>query len=141
MSDCCASNTGLPTIATCPINGKPYSQVSRRTVLHQVRQPWQQTLTAQSYYFCDDPDCDVVYFGNDQQMILRDAIRENVGQKSTAADKPICYCFDIRLTDIQTPATVSRLKNFVTEHTRNAVCDCEIRNPSGKCCLRDFPHN
>lgn len=141
MSDCCASDTGHPSVAICPVNGKHYSQVSQRTVLHQIRQSWQQNLTAQSYYFCDDPDCNVVYFGNDQQMILRDDMREVVGQKSTASDKPICYCFDIRLTDIQTPATARRLKNFVTEHTRNAVCDCEIRNPSGKCCLRDFPHN
>lgn len=141
MSDCCATNTNLPPVAACPVNGKGYSQVSRRTVLHQVRQPWQQNLTAQSYYFCDDPDCDVVYFDNDQQVILRDAIRQVVGQKSTAVDKPICYCFDIRLTDLQTQAKSSRLKTFIIDHTRNTDCDCEVRNPSGKCCLRDFPQN
>lgn len=141
MSDCCNSNTSLPPVAVCPVNGQQYSAVSLRTVLHQIRQPWQQRLTAQRYYFCDDPDCEVVYFGNDQHVILRHQLRQIVGQKSTAPDKPICYCFDIRLTDILTQPHAAGLKSYVTAHTGNAVCDCEIRNPSGKCCLRDFPRN
>ncbi len=26
-----------------------------------------------------------------------------------------------------------------TEKTNNCICACETRNPSGKCCLKDFP--
>lgn len=107
--------------------------------MHQVRQPWRRNLTAQSYYFCDDPNCDVVYFGNDQQVILRSEIRQAVGQKSIAPDKPVCYCFDIRLRDLQTERDQNALKAFVIEQTKTSACDCEIRNPAGKCCLRDFP--
>jgi len=117
-----------------------YPQISCRAVLHQIRQPWRRDLTAQQYYFCDDPNCEVVYFGDNQQVFLQNDLRQPVGQKSTAPDKPVCYCFDIRLTDLQTDNDRIRLKSFVTEQTRSSACDCEIRNPSGKCCLRDFPN-
>jgi hypothetical protein len=52
----------------------------------------------------------VVYFGNDQQVFLRSEVRQTVGQKSTAPDKPVCYCFDILLTDLQTERDQITLK-------------------------------
>lgn len=139
MTLCCTSSNNTHSKAACPVNGQLYPQIRRRTVLHQIRQPWQQALTAEHYYFCDDPNCDVVYFSNDQQIIVQSELRQPVGQKSTAADKPVCYCFDILLADLQTARDQIALKAFITEQTKNSACDCEIRNPSGKCCLKDFP--
>lgn len=130
---------GTPNQATCPLNGQAYSQVNLRTVLHHVVKPWQRELSSQAYYFCDDPDCEVVYFGDDQQLIRQDALRLTVGQKSLSPDRHICYCFDIRLSDLLSENSTVRLKSFVTEKTRSSTCDCEIRNPSGRCCLKDFP--
>ncbi len=138
MTHCCSNNNNAAK-AICPVNGQPYARVSRRTVMHQISQPWQRDLTAAHYYFCDDPDCDVVYFGTDAQVILRTELRQDVGQKSTLPDRAVCYCFEILLTDLQTTQNLVRLKKFVTEQTRNATCDCETRNPSGKCCLQNFP--
>jgi hypothetical protein len=140
MTQCCATNDCLPPHATCPVNGQLYAQMNRRTVLHQVRQPWRRDLSAQYYYFCDDLNCEVVNFGNNQQVILQHEIRQPVGQKSTAPDKPVCYCFDIQLADLQTDSDKIRLKTFVTEQTKTSACDCDIRSPSGKCCLRNFPN-
>ncbi len=139
MTHCCTSTGRGHDKAVCPRNGQSYAKVSHRTVLHQVRQPWQRVLTAQHYYFCDDPNCEVVYFDDQQQTILQHEVRQEVGQKSTAPDKPVCYCFDIRLADLQNECERNRLKTYITEQTRSSICDCEIRNPSGKCCLRDFP--
>ena len=135
-----SNNIGITSKAVCPVNGQTYSQISRRTVLHQVRKPWQRKLTAQNYYYCDDPNCDVVYFGNDRQVILQDELRQSVGQKSFAPDRPLCYCFDILMSDLQTEQEQDILKTFVAEKTKDSACDCEIRNPSGKCCLKDFPN-
>jgi len=140
MTHWCTTNSSIHGKAVCPINGQLYPQVSRRTVLHQIRQPWRRNLTAQQYYFCDDPNCEVVYFGDNQQIFLQNDLRQTVGQKSNATDKSVCYCFDIRLTDLHTDNDHIRLKSFVTQQTRSSTCDCEIRNPSGKCCLRDFPN-
>lgn len=141
MTHCCSTSNSPPPRAACPANGQYYPQVSLRTVLHHVTKPWQRELSSQAYYFCDDPDCEVVYFGDDQQLIRKDALRLTVSQKSRASDRHICYCFDIRLTDLLSGNNSVKLKSFVTEKTRSSTCDCEIRNPSGRCCLKDFPGN
>lgn len=139
MTHCCSNNSDIPAKAFCPVNGRFYSQVSRHTVLHQVRKPWQRDLTAQKYYYCDDPNCDVVYFGNNRQVILQNELRQSVGQKSFAPDRPVCYCFDILMSDLTSEQEHDALKTFVAKQTKQSACDCEIRNPSGKCCLKDFP--
>jgi hypothetical protein len=143
MTNCSSTSTrnDTPKQAVCPLNGQAYSQVSLRTVLHHVTKPWQHELRSQAYYFCDDPDCEVVYFGNDQQLIRQNELRLTVGQKSHSPDKHICYCFDIRMTDLQGGGDHEKLKTFVIEQTRDSTCDCEIRNPSGRCCLKDFPRD
>lgn len=136
MSTC----TNTPTAnrsSICPINGKRYAAVTRKTVLHHIRSPWSRDLPQQDYFFCTDADCEVVYFGEDNSQLLRNALRESVGQKSDHPHRTICYCFDIKLSDIQRKP--QQCKQFVVEQTRHSQCDCQVRNPSGKCCLKDFP--
>jgi hypothetical protein len=143
MTDCCtntASDRTPPKTAVCPRNGRAYAGVERRTVLHHVHQPWTRRLAHQGYYFCDDPNCDVVYFGEDNSLLMRDDLRGTVGQKSQDPDKTLCYCFDINAADIQTEDVHALARAFVIEQTRNATCDCTVRNPSGRCCLKDFPN-
>ncbi len=142
MTDCCAHSAcdrTPPKTAVCSRNGRRYTGVALRTVLHHVRQPWARALTEQAYYFCDDPDCDVVYFGDDQSLLMRADLRHAVGQKSISPDKTLCYCFDIDTSSLLTREEQVRARAFVIEQTRNANCDCEIRNPSGRCCLKNFP--
>lgn len=91
----------------------------------------------QQYFFCSDDDCNVVYFAEDNSRVLRNELRESVGQKSKHSQRTICYCFDIKLSDIERDP--QKYKQFVIEQTKQSQCNCEIRNPSGKCCLKDFP--
>lgn len=128
-----------PRKATCPANGRNYSSVDIKTILHQAKKPWQLELPDQGYYFCDDPECDVVYFGEDQRTLVRNDLRIVVGQKSRGQDKTLCYCFDVQSSDLTSDATLQQSKSFVIEQTRQSACDCGIRNPSGRCCLKDFP--
>lgn len=142
MTNCCtssASDRTPPRNAVCPRNGNSYSAVDLRTVLHHVRTPWQSSLPAQAYYFCDDPACDVVYFGADRRLITRADLRTDVGQKSQADDRAICYCFDVKAADLRSAEGRALTRAFVIDQTRQATCDCEVLNPSGRCCLKDFP--
>ena len=135
------NKTTSPRKAICPINGLGYSRVKARTILHQIKKPWQLNLLYQNYYFCDDPACDVVYFGEDKSTLARNDLRITVGQKSQALDKTLCYCFDIQFSDLNAEKARVKAKTFVVEQTKNNSCDCELRNPSGKCCLKNFPNN
>lgn len=90
-----------------------------------------------SWYFCDDPHCDAVYLSVSGVVYTSDRLRTRIGVKDDAADAPVCYCFDIdRAAALADPG----LRNFVVEKTRLQECDCELLNPSGRCCLKDFPH-
>ena len=103
---------------------------------HQIKQPWHWQAKEQAYFFCDDLGCDVVYFGEDNSVIKQSALRSRVGIKKEKVDSMICYCFDVRNEDYQNNKSI---KDYVTEQTKNKTCDCEIRSPSGKCCLKNFP--
>lgn len=107
-----------------------------RTIAHHLRQPWAWRRADQRYFFCDDPACEVVYFGEDGSLIPATQLRTVVGIKDAAADSLICYCFGVTWADALRDATA---KEFVVAQTRAGLCACETRNPSGRCCLKAFP--
>jgi len=139
MSDCCSSNTltkNHPKKHTCPMDGKQHTEVPYNTVLHHIKQPWKSPPKEQPYYFCDDPDCNVVYFGLDNATIEKEQLRTVVGIKEKSEQALICYCYGVSKKEAQTN---SHAKEFVMEQTKNSLCACATRNPSGRCCLKDFP--
>ena len=141
MSDCC-SNSSCHNKSNnthhCPVNGKECTEVSEKTILHHIKAPWLWQTRCQKYYFCDDPDCDVVYFGQDDSVINRSELRTAVGVKEKSDQSLVCYCFGVTTKDA---ATNPETKAFVLKETKEHVCECEARNPSGKCCLKDFPNS
>jgi len=57
-------------------------------------------------------------------------------------DEILCYCYDITYGKVlgeikELGYSTSRV--YVKEKTRAGDCSCKIKNPSGKCCLKDFP--
>jgi hypothetical protein len=87
-----------------------------KTVLHQIAEPWCWDGLQDTYFFCDDPDCE--------------------GAKEGSKGALLCYCFGVSFHDaVENP----EIRQFVIEQTKKGICACEIRNPSGKCCLKDFP--
>ena len=139
MSDCCSENEGHENTSgkcLCPVNGREYRAVNLKTMLHHIRQPWDVSLNEQGYYFCSDPDCEVVYFGEDGATFPRSALRTKVGIKESSPDSLVCYCFGITKQKAEQDRSV---KSFVVEKTKQSMCSCETSNPSGHCCLVNFP--
>ena len=132
MSGCCATSPARKR--PCPRCGQPGMAVGARTLLHHLKQPWE--WKSQDAWFCENPDCEVIYFLADQGIFTQADIRTPVGIKSDDGDALLCYCFGI---DRKTLAARPKLKDFVIERTRDSQCDCGIRNPSGRCCLKHFP--
>lgn len=144
MSDCCSVNakTGTaPAVMACPVNGTRSKQVDMLTVKSLVRQlPLRMPST--QYYFCEAPGCDAVYFPLDTQAPLfrRGDLLVRVGAKETKDTIPMCYCFGFTRQDIWDEIR-STGKSTVAERIAAEVeaghCACEVKNPSGKCCLGD----
>lgn len=139
MSDCCSStnDTKKPVnrhiCPNCSLENKP---VSTSTILQHILNPWEWEFEEQQYYFCDNPECDVVYFSQDNSVIRKPELRTQVGIKTKSKDALLCYCYGISYRQVE---EIPKLKQFVIAKTKSQLCACEIRNPSGRCCLKDFP--
>jgi hypothetical protein len=137
MSDCCeVSNQSRKR--DCPVSGQACVEVAANTIAHHLRQAWCWEGKDQRYFFCDDPACEVVYFGADDSVILKPQLRTIVGIKEAAADALLCYCYGVTRA---VALSDSGAREFVVAQTRRGLCSCETSNPSGRCCLKDFPPN
>ena len=146
MSDCCSTNNSpsnaaghtAPNKHLCPVNGKPYTKVPSHTLSHHLKQPWLwDGNPTQQYYFCDDPACEVAYFSEDNAIINKSKLRTTIGIKEQNNDNElVCYCFGVTFADARDNKAI---KDFVVDMTKQKKCACDARNPSGRCCLKDFP--
>lgn len=142
MSDCCSvspkTGTG-PAVVACPVTGTRSKRVDMLTVKSLVRKlPLGMPNT--QYYFCDASDCDVVYFALEVEAprFRREDLVVRVGAKETADPIPVCYCFGFTRKDIENEIAGTG-RSTVADRIKTEVnagnCACEVKNPSGKCCL------
>jgi len=144
MSDCCSVNVKAgtaPEVMACPVNGARSKQVDALTVKSIVRHI-PLGISNDQYYFCEARDCDVVYFPFDPQAptFRRQDLVVRVGAKETADPIPICYCFGFTRKDIEDEIAASgrsTVAERISAEVKQGNCACEVKNPSGKCCLGD----
>jgi len=139
MSDCCCSNASAKTREVCPECGSACISVGRRTLYHQVRFPENLTITADSYYYCPSKQCAVGYFSSYGNAVPKQYLRSY----SEIQEDKLCYCFDIDADQYSSALKTNRaepIKDFVIQRTKSGECACEIRNPSGQCCLANFKY-
>jgi hypothetical protein len=143
MSGCCSTkgSSKAPAVAACPANGARSKQVDLLTVKSLVRALPLGMPTTQ-YYFCEAEDCDVVYFALDSQapVFRRGDLLVRVGAKATTDPIPVCYCFGFTRKDIEDEIAESGRSTIVgriSAEVKAGNCACEVKNPSGKCCLGD----
>ncbi|MEE8201543.1 MAG: hypothetical protein V3R29_10290 [Candidatus Acidoferrales bacterium] len=142
MADCCAVKAGLaspPTVLACPVCGHQAKQVQSLTVKSLVRHLPFQMAPAQ-YYFCETPKCEVVYFPSNPEAptFHRADLLVPVGVKEDQDAALVCYCFGITRQDIRDELErtgKSSVAQRIKAEVQAANCACEMKNPSGKCCL------
>jgi hypothetical protein len=137
MSDCCCPSTSTKTKQICPECGATCKSVGIPTLYHQVRFPENQSIVIDTYYFCPAKTCSIAYFSSTDNIIPKQLLRSYQAIQNDA----ICYCFDINAEQYLSALKDRRaepIKAFVTQRTKAGECACEIRNPSGLCCLANF---
>ncbi len=122
---------------SCPGCGGGGSRVGRVTLEALLKPAAAGRLTDERFRFCDSLGCEVVYFGDLGTVFSKDDLAVRVGVKEQSAPRPVCYCFD---------HTIEEINNEVAETGRCTVlddirtrmkdgCRCETKNPKGSCCL------
>ncbi|WP_318024113.1 putative iron-sulfur cluster-binding metallochaperone [Ghiorsea bivora] len=136
MSCSCCSTTNKKGRKVCPTCKQSCFPVGRQTMLHQVQFPDNQNMVSGDYAFCSNQDCTTGYFSA-VTIISKSKLREFQSEKYTM----LCHCFAISKPVYQTAlnnGTAKAIKDFVVKQTKESLCACESRNPSGRCCLVNF---
>ena len=123
---------------TCPVSKTKGKSVKLITLKSLLTPKALATLDAQqTYYFCKDTACEVVYFSKEKSFSIKD-LKVKVHQKDKSKDVPVCYCFDWTPNNITQAAEVSELEQVassISAHIKAGRCGCEVNNPQGSCCL------
>lgn len=147
MRDCCSTPARSGTAAlkdrpqtakaVCPRCRIAGRSVTRQTIVHHVLAEQIVRVGDEAYRYCPQPDCEVVYYGENTTFTVTD-LRDLVSEKTSGDERPLCYCFgfteghareEIARTGSSTiPQRIGRL-------IKAGLCACEARNPSGACCL------
>ena len=109
--------------------------VSSATVSRHAAHPVEES---ERFGFCDVSSCDVVYVAIDGTLIRKDQVRTRVGIKEAEDPVPVCYCFAFTARQIREDLVAhgkSTIREYIQRHVRAGRCQCNVMNPSGRCCL------
>ena len=129
-----------PSVHLCPTCGQRTKKVKRLTMEHLLLPGAIPQIGNTQYYFCETPTCSVVYFPYDTSAaeFHKADLRVRVGVKETEEPVPLCYCFGITRKEVwdeieNTGKTT--VAGRIKAEVQAGNCACEVKNPSGKCCL------
>ena len=108
-----------------------------KTLFHNVIFPENQKIEEDDYYYCSSVNCKTGYFSTSGNTIPKQHLRARQDiQKGW-----LCYCYDISESDYLKALhskSAESIKTYVIQQTKSGSCACEVRNPSGQCCLAKF---
>ena len=113
-------------------------KVPEITVSSLIIPKYQDDIPSGPLYFCQDKECEVVYFSVDGGHIRKDQLSVPVWQKEGEKDIPVCYCFDYSARSIMedvrqnSPPTIPMI---IRDKIKAGLCSCDTKNPQGTCCL------
>ena len=133
-ADCRVETAGCPR---CAVVGR---EVGRETVAAMAAPELPAAvLTHPAFRFCETPTCQIVYYANDA-VVERAMVRVPVHLKDPDLDVPLCYCFGHTrgsiAKEIATKGSSSASATIARE-IKAGHCACELKNPTGRCCLGD----
>ena len=124
---------------TCAVVGKKGQSVDAETLRHLIKKERIHEIKDTGYYFCKAPDCDTVYYHPESgQTFEKSDLKIRVGLKETEDPVWVCYCFDIskKMIAEEIEGTgYSASRDRIRRQVADKNCECEIKNPSGRCCL------
>jgi len=141
--ECClvTEKTEAPAKAECPVSKNLWKKVQFRTVHSLVRADRRWQLENIQYYYCEDPNCPVVYFPLDGGAYFSIGdLDVKVFAKDKGDDVPVCYCFEwtrsrIRKEIEEVGKSTAALE--IARQVKAGLCACDVKNPKGTCCLGD----
>ncbi len=142
MASCCGATSEDKAPEHCPRCGEKGRSVARETVasMASLSVP-ASSLSLSDFSICPSEKCEAVYFATGEAVLEQKDVRVPVNWKDSGADVPLCYCFShTRRSIADEAAATGRSSAFesITEAVKAGECACDVKNPSGTCCLGDI---
>lgn len=148
MSNCCPSDkdkgsTPPPIQPGCPTCQNAGTPVNRITPQHTLKGPFRSTLSSEdNYHFCENPECDTVYFSADgEQSFSSKQLINRVTCKDSSPETPLCYCYKITKGDAlkeYQESGESTVSQQIEQKMTEKSCFCDKSNPRGICCTDEI---
>lgn len=127
-------------MVSCPYFHNEGLDVEKITVANHVKETcW--PLGNEQFFYCDDPECEVIYFTSSGSRMLKKAdIKTRVTFKEREAPRPLCYCKQVTEEDVM-KAIEGGAKNFDEVMKATDIGgggQCKITNPAGRCCSLNY---
>ncbi len=143
MESCCSGdNCHVPEAGSgdgrCPRCGAVGRVVADETIQAILKPGQADGLLAVERRFCATPSCQVLYYAAGGRLVEKDAASVRVGVKETEDPVPLCYCFGFDRADVRRQVSERGecdIPARIAAEIRAGRCACEVKNPSGACCL------
>ena len=127
-------------MAACPDCRKESMEVDRIAVGNHVKEArW--PLENEKFFICENPGCEVVYFSESGNKILRKKdVKTRVTFKEKDPPRPLCYCKQVTEEDV-IAAIEKGAKSFEEVKLATGIGgggQCKVTNPAGRCCSRNY---
>ncbi|GMV83932.1 MAG: hypothetical protein AMXMBFR7_51160 [Planctomycetota bacterium] len=124
----------------CPTCGTKGRSVKPITITSLVADSAKARIGREDgFFFCTEPSCNVAYFNPEAgERIGKGEVKVRIGQKEPSAPRPVCYCFNHTVEEIEEEVVRtggSRMPDEIVEKCKKGLDRCEETNPQGRCCL------
>lgn len=122
---------------SCGGAGKPVKPITIESLVVDAARA--RVGRTDGFRFCAEPSCAVAYFHPATgAQIAKSEVLVRIGQKATEEPRPVCYCFEHTVEEIEAEILAtgtSKVTDEITEKCRQGLDRCEETNPQGSCCL------
>ena len=116
----------------CPNCGHKGTKVENDTMIHHVKDI--SKIVDGTYSFCHTPQCDIVYFCN-KDTFTTSMVNKEIGFKDAASEQgAVCFCYNYLKSELYDESLIDKINIRIDNYGSR----CDLRNPTGKCCLKDI---
>lgn len=137
-NDCCTPQPKGK--ASCPLCYREAKGVLSKTLEALLTTGTKEKLNSlDGFSYCKTSTCKAIYFRGDE-VLTQDDLKVSVGLKNDAPIKNYCYCFGWSKEKIEQDIKDNGISTAIEDikSKMNSIgCSCEVKNPSGKCCMVD----
>ncbi len=126
----------------CPQCGAAGDIVAPETVRSIIKKKYLQHLPNDRFYICKTDDCGIGYYTHREQIgIPWQTFKRQPWFKLGVEDKIICNCHSIseqQIIDRVIETKLVHVQDLMNDLGGRLKYNCEVMNPTGRCCNMDF---